>query len=88
LSQLIECRLPAGEQSPGVCRRLDALWVAIEQTDRKHVLKSGDNIRNGGLGEPEPGCCFGHAAGLHDGKKDLKVPKPETAADMLYRTSL
>src|SRR5258706_11489943 len=53
LLQLIECRPSARKQSATVDRGLDPLRIAIKQAHRKHVLKAGDNVRNGGLSQSE-----------------------------------
>jgi len=39
-----------------------------------------------GWGQSELSSRFGHAAGLHDGEKDLQVPEPQAPSDMLLRT--
>jgi len=86
LLQLIECRPSARKQSATVDRGLDPLRIAIKQAHRKHVLKAGDNVRNGGLSQSELGSRFGHTAGLHNREKDLQVPESQASADMLLRT--
>ena len=67
-----------------VDRKCDPTRIAIEQTDRKHLLKASDDVRHGGLSEPELVRRLGHAAAVHDREKDLQVPKFKPAADMVF----
>jgi hypothetical protein len=47
------------------------------------MLQVGDQLRYGGLGNPEVRGGLGQAAPLHDRKKYMEVPQPQTSADMV-----
>jgi hypothetical protein len=88
LSQFVERCSSAPEEGLAVDCGFHAPRIAIEQPYRKHVLETGDDVRNGRLSQSELCCCFGHAAVLHDSKKDLQVPEFETAAYTVLRRNL
>jgi hypothetical protein len=83
LPQLVEGGLSALEQGATVDRRLDPARIAIKQLHAEHLLEAGDNVRNGWLAQSELVCGSGHAARLHDGKKNLQVPELQAAADLV-----
>jgi hypothetical protein len=78
--------MPTLEQCATIDRRLDPLRTPVEETDAECVLQAGNDFRDGRLGDTEFVGGLGHAAALHDRKKDLQVAKAEAPADAIFRS--
>ena len=81
LSQLVEDDNAVLEQRFAIDCRLRAVAVAIKQTHAEHMFEIGDDFRNDRLGDGEMLGRPGHAALLHDGEQDMKVPQSDAATD-------
>ena len=81
LLQFIIGRQPALEHGASVDRRDYSLRISIKQTDGENALQLGNRFRNGRLRNAKLCGRLRHASTLHDGKKDLQVPKSQAPAD-------
>ena len=60
------------------------LQTDIEKADAQYMFEVGDCLRYRGLRHCKLSSCLGHAAQLHDGRKDVEVTYPEAATETTF----
>src|SRR5262249_21097344 len=88
LAEFIEHSRAAIEQDPTILGQLDALGVAVEQSNANCSFQFGDGPGNGGLSRIEKSSRLAHVAGLHHGHQDMKVVQLQPKSDAVAHLHL